>query len=239
MTNDRDLFIFIRYIHFRVFHFSFLSFLSLGYGHIAPKTYLGKISTIFYAILGIPLMLLCLSNIGDIMASSFRYTMLTMKFGCKTVYSCILPPSLDSFTGEFAASFVPENRNDLGIVCDAKIHFAIRIEILVNRINRCDDLWEYHSAQLILVLINTSLVWCMLIRTLSWGKCITKKPKRWETLRWGEDSKICLVHTRSYFPIKSWTCGSNRSATLVPTTQKRSLRGDLFIWAFCLLAIGS
>lgn len=32
----------------------------------------GKISTIFYAIIGIPLMLLCLSNIGDIMASSFR-----------------------------------------------------------------------------------------------------------------------------------------------------------------------
>ncbi|KXJ72598.1 hypothetical protein RP20_CCG017604 [Aedes albopictus] len=44
-----------------------------GYGHIAPKAHMGKISTIFYAILGIPLMLLCLSNIGDIMASSFRF----------------------------------------------------------------------------------------------------------------------------------------------------------------------
>lgn len=33
----------------------------------------GKIATIFYAICGIPLMLLCLSNIGDIMASSFRW----------------------------------------------------------------------------------------------------------------------------------------------------------------------
>lgn len=44
-----------------------------GYGHIAPKTTWGKVVTIFYAILGIPMMLVCLSNIGDIMATSFRF----------------------------------------------------------------------------------------------------------------------------------------------------------------------
>ncbi|KAJ0183563.1 hypothetical protein K1T71_001539 [Dendrolimus kikuchii] len=57
------------------------------YGHIAPKTQTGKVVTIFYAILGIPLMLLCLSNIGDVMASSFRF--LYWRMCC---YVCTRPP---------------------------------------------------------------------------------------------------------------------------------------------------
>ncbi|XP_043529101.1 uncharacterized protein LOC122538794, partial [Frieseomelitta varia] len=57
------------------------------YGHIAPKTKNGKVVTIFYAIVGIPLMLLCLSNIGDIMASSFRF--LYWRVCC---YVCTKPP---------------------------------------------------------------------------------------------------------------------------------------------------
>ncbi|XP_013794241.2 potassium channel subfamily K member 9-like isoform X1 [Limulus polyphemus] len=44
-----------------------------GYGNIAPKTNWGKLVTIVYAILGIPLMLLYLTNIGDLMAKAFRY----------------------------------------------------------------------------------------------------------------------------------------------------------------------
>ncbi|XP_048507420.1 uncharacterized protein LOC105692250 isoform X2 [Athalia rosae] len=67
--------------------YSIIVITTIGYGHIAPKTKSGKVVTIFYAILGIPLMLLCLSSIGDVMASSFRF--LYWKICC---YICTKPP---------------------------------------------------------------------------------------------------------------------------------------------------
>jgi len=67
--------------------YSIILITTIGYGHIAPKTTAGKVVTIFYAILGIPLMLLCLANIGDAMAHSFRF--LYWKVCC---YACTRKP---------------------------------------------------------------------------------------------------------------------------------------------------
>ena len=56
-----------------VHYWILIKLLLSGYGHIAPKTAIAKVVTIFYAILGIPLTVLCWSNIGDAMANAFRF----------------------------------------------------------------------------------------------------------------------------------------------------------------------
>lgn len=46
---------------------------TIGYGHIAPATFWGKIFCIIYALIGCPLLLIFLAQIGDAMASSVTY----------------------------------------------------------------------------------------------------------------------------------------------------------------------
>ncbi|CAL1289974.1 unnamed protein product [Larinioides sclopetarius] len=66
--------------------YSIIVITTIGYGNIAPKTPWGKVVTIVYAIVGIPLLLLCLSNIGDAMAHSFKF--IYWKVCC---YFCVRP----------------------------------------------------------------------------------------------------------------------------------------------------
>ena len=55
------------------FLYSLTVITTIGYGNTSAKTYFGKTLTILFAIIGIPLMLLFLTNIGDVMAKIFRY----------------------------------------------------------------------------------------------------------------------------------------------------------------------
>ncbi|CAD7013848.1 unnamed protein product [Ceratitis capitata] len=55
------------------FLYSLTVITTIGYGNISPKSDWGKLVTILYAIIGMPLFLLYLSNIGDVLAKSFKW----------------------------------------------------------------------------------------------------------------------------------------------------------------------
>ena len=64
----------------------FRTSLTLGYGHVTPQTQYGKLLTMLYAVIGIPLFFSYLSKNGEMMASVFR---LAYARGCKPVFRLI------------------------------------------------------------------------------------------------------------------------------------------------------
>lgn len=45
-----------------------------GHGSLTPRTAAGKLATIFYALVGVPLMLMCLSSLGALLADALQCT---------------------------------------------------------------------------------------------------------------------------------------------------------------------
>ncbi|XP_049878935.1 potassium channel subfamily K member 15-like isoform X1 [Pectinophora gossypiella] len=66
------------------FLYSLTVITTIGYGHLSPRTSWGKISTIFYALLGMPLFLLYLTNVGELLARWFKciYALVCLCRGC-------------------------------------------------------------------------------------------------------------------------------------------------------------
>lgn len=58
-------------------------FTTIGYGTIACQTSVGKIASVIYATVGIPLMLVVLSDLGVVLLRFFAYTYMMFKKGWK------------------------------------------------------------------------------------------------------------------------------------------------------------
>jgi len=73
---------------------------TVGYGHIAPQTINGRLFCIVYSIIGIPLLLVFMSQIGDWMAKSFRwlYSRMLCRWCRARRRDSELPPSVDRRT---------------------------------------------------------------------------------------------------------------------------------------------
>ncbi|XP_069135862.1 uncharacterized protein [Argopecten irradians] len=67
--------------------YSVILITTIGYGDITPKTAGGRVATMFYAMVGIPLTLLCLANLGNVMAQAFRQLFYRLEFKIENLFS--------------------------------------------------------------------------------------------------------------------------------------------------------
>ncbi|CAH2051553.1 unnamed protein product, partial [Iphiclides podalirius] len=69
------------------FLYSLTVITTIGYGHLSPRTSWGKVMTIFYALLGMPLFLLYVTNVGQLLARWFKcvYALACLCRGCARV----------------------------------------------------------------------------------------------------------------------------------------------------------
>ncbi|XP_068623772.1 potassium channel subfamily K member 18 [Battus philenor] len=66
------------------FLYSLTVITTIGYGHLSPRTSWGKLVTILYALLGMPLFLLYVTNVGQLLARWFKclYALVCLCRGC-------------------------------------------------------------------------------------------------------------------------------------------------------------
>ncbi|XP_069949679.1 TWiK family of potassium channels protein 7-like isoform X2 [Cherax quadricarinatus] len=53
--------------------FTITTIASIGYGNVVPKTFMGRLVTILYSVVGIPMLLVALANVGECLADACRY----------------------------------------------------------------------------------------------------------------------------------------------------------------------
>ncbi|XP_065111225.1 potassium channel subfamily K member 18 [Paramisgurnus dabryanus] len=103
-------------------------FTTIGYGQMYPVTIAGKVACILYAMIGIPLMLLVISDVGDILAVllSKAYTQLSQVFGqLVQKHSCSLHKDSKTPSSHQGQSAVGNYKQD------ALIHDTITIQQMI------------------------------------------------------------------------------------------------------------
>ena len=141
--------------------FSLSVFTMIGFGHLVPRTEWGKISTMLYAVFGIPVYVLYFMNMGQVLASCFKWLYCKMaKCSCERRATPPADATLDGKTMALQDGVSPESPNDN----------------LSDDLNDDDDL----SSELIIV-PSTACIWVWLTY-LATGTIMFAEWENWEYL---------------------------------------------------------
>ncbi|KAG8224069.1 hypothetical protein J437_LFUL001146 [Ladona fulva] len=85
---------------------------TIGFGNWTPKTTAGKLMTMVYAVMGIPLMIICLSYLGTLLAHALRFAYTAV---CCFFFSCCFPRKEYAYKSQSALTSVSLEEADFTV----------------------------------------------------------------------------------------------------------------------------
>lgn len=141
--------------------FSLSVFTMIGFGHLVPRTQWGKIATMLYAVFGIPVYVLYFMNMGQVLASCFKW------FYCKLVRCAD------------ARKDKPLTEPDPSTLNGNKEIMVVTSATAVDQLS--DDLEDDESDPGIIIVPSTACLWVWLIY-LAVGTIMFAEWENWEYL---------------------------------------------------------
>lgn len=183
--------------------FSLSVFTMIGFGHLVPRTEWGKIATMLYAVFGIPVYVLYFMNMGQVLASCFKWLY------CKLV-RCADARKEKTLTEPDPN--LPGGNKDMIVVTSP-----------VNADQLSDDLDEDSSSELVIV-PSTACLWVWLIY-LATGTIMFAEWERWDYL----DACYFCVTSLCKIGMGDFVPGANLHASGDQTKLVRKIGSNFFI----------
>lgn len=191
--------------------FSLSVFTMIGFGHLVPRTQWGKIATMLYAVFGIPVYVLYFMNMGQVLASCFKWFYCKMaKCSCERKASPPDAGALEGKTIELQDGVSPEAPNDN----------------LSDDLNDDDDI----SSELVIV-PSTACIWVWLTY-LATGTIMFAEWENWEYLDacYFCVTSLCKIGMGDFVPGANLNASGNQTKLVSSIEYKSS--SVFFIYSY-------